>query len=100
MQGYYAASFDREMGCTEAEWLSWLPGAVRQHALTLGPGAARVAIGAGRLQLQWQTLPPRSIGLARLPRLAVRFAFDEAVDDASRQTFMRYFDLFTQRGGG
>jgi hypothetical protein len=100
MQGDYAAAFEREMGCTEAEWLSWLPGAVRTHALTLGSGEARVAIGAGRLQLRWQTLEPRRIGLARLPRLAVQFNFDAALDEVSRQTFMRYFDLYMQRGGG
>ena len=35
----------------------------------------------------------------RMPRLAVSFEFD-AVDEATRQTFMRHFDLYTQRGGG
>jgi hypothetical protein len=100
MQGYYAAAFDREMGCSEREWLSWLPGAVRTHALTLGSGEALVGIGGGQLQLRWQTLEPRQIGLARLPRLAVQFSFDAAVDDLLRQTFMRYFDLYMQRGGG
>jgi hypothetical protein len=34
-----------------------------------------------------------------MPRLAIAFHF-ERVDEAKRQAFMRYFDLYTQRGGG
>ena len=99
MQSDYPSSFEREMGCTEREWLSWLPRAVREHALTLSVGQAVVDIGTGRLALRWQTLPPRQIALARFPRLAVSFCFD-GVDDAARQGFMRYFDLYMHRGGG
>ncbi len=99
MQGFYEAAFERDMSCTEAEWLSWLPGAVREHALILGSGQARVSIGDGSLQLHWGPLPPRQIALMRLPRLGVRFQFD-AVEEGERQRFMRYFDLYMQRGGG
>lgn len=99
MQAYYPADFKREMGCTEAELLMWLPGAVNAHALTLMPRSAEVAIGAGRLELAWRELPPRQIALMRMPRLAISFHF-EGVDEARRQAFMRYFDLYTQRGGG
>lgn len=100
MQSYYAPSFDREMGCTEREWLSWLPRAVGANALVLQAGQAGVAIdGGGTLDLRWTTLPPRQIALARFPRLAVQFRFDGVADDA-RQRFMRYFDLVMQRGGG
>ena len=35
MQAHYAADFKREMGCTEAELLRWLPGATNGRALTL-----------------------------------------------------------------
>jgi hypothetical protein len=87
------------MGCLERDWLSWLPGAVREHVLTLSPGQAVVAIGTGRLVLRWQTLPPRQIALARFPRLAVTFRFED-LDEAARHAFMRYFDLYMQRGGG
>jgi hypothetical protein len=93
------AAFEREHGCTEAEWLGWLPGAVGPHTLHITPGAARVDLAPGTLSLHWQVLPPRRIALIVLPRLAVRYAFD-AVDDARRQAFMRYFDLYMQRGGG
>ncbi len=93
-------AFEREQGCTETEWLRWLPGAVHDHALTLpAPGQAIVAIGAGRLHLRWTVLPERRIALVRMPRLAMRFAF-EGVDLPARTEFMRYFDLYLLRGGG
>ena len=94
------ASFEREQGFTETEWQRCLPGAVRDHALALpAPGQAVVTIGAGTLRLHWTVLPPRRIALVSLPRLAVRYRFD-GVDTAERCEFMRYFDLYTQRGGG
>ena len=96
-----AAAFEREYGCTEAEWLRWLPGAVRGHGLdAAGPARqASVAIGTGTLRLAWTPLAPRQIALLRMPRMTVRFAFD-GVDAAARTAFMRYFDLYLQRGGG
>ena len=99
MQSHYAESFDREMGCTEREWLSWLPGAVRDHVMALGDSQASIGFAAGALHLRWQVLAPRQMALVRLPRMAVQFRFDD-VDAASRQRFMRYFDLFMHRGGG
>jgi hypothetical protein len=99
MQAHYPASFDREMGCTEAELRRWLPGASNGRPVELADGLARVLVDAGELSLAWQTLPARQIALLRMPRLAVSFRFS-AVDEASRQDFMRYFDLYTQRGGG
>ncbi len=99
MQSDYAAAFDREMGCTEAEWRGWLPGAVRDQPLVLSDGQAQVALAPGVLRLAWQVLPPRQIGLIRLPRLAVEFRFDGVPDD-ERLRFMRYFDLYMHRGGG
>ena len=93
--------FSREQGCTLAEWERDLPGAVKHHRLEASaPGAAVVHVdGGGQLHLQWQALPPRRIGMARLPRLQVDFRF-EAVSAEGRTAFMRYFDLFLQRGGG
>jgi hypothetical protein len=96
----FEAAFEREQGCTEVEWHRWLPGAVRDHALSLpAPGQAHVAIGSGSLHLAWQVLPPRQIALIRMPRMAVSFRF-EGVDAEARSRFMQYFDLYLQRGGG
>ena len=99
MQAQYPPAFEREMGCSEAEWLQALPGAVAPHPVEVGSGTARVTIDAGALALAWQVLPPRRIALLRLPRLSVRFAFERVADEA-RQRFMRRFDLCMQRGGG
>ena len=94
-----SAEFEREQGCTEAEWLRWLPEAVHGHALTVAPGTATVQVATGLLRLAWQVLPPRRIALITLPRLQVRYAF-EGVAEADRQQFMKRFDLHIQRGGG
>ena len=100
MQTHYPAEFDREQGFTPADWLRCLPGAVRQHPIDLSqPGRATVLIGDGRLTLSWQVLPPRGHGLVRMPRMAVQYRF-AGVDAAGRAEFMRYFDLYTMRGGG
>jgi hypothetical protein len=92
--------FSREYGCTETEWLGWMPGATQglplQHP---GPDRLVVAIGGGRLTLSWQPLTPRVIALVRLPRLSVHFAFD-GVDLDQRLDFLRRFDRHLQRGGG
>lgn len=99
MQAHYEARFERDMGCTPEDWLRWLPGAVDAQALQVDGQRAIVELGAGHLTLQWQVLPPRQIALVRLPRLKVSYVF-EGVGDAERQRFMRYFDLYMQRGGG
>ena len=94
------ASFEREYGCTEQEWLRWMPEAVHGHPWAQpAPGHLRVAIGRGLLTLEWQALTPRVIALIRLPRLAVRFEFLDVEPDA-RAAFMKRFDLHLQRGGG
>lgn len=99
MQADYPAQFEREMGCTAHELRGWLPGASGPHAPRIADDSAEVTIGGGTLRLSWQQLPPRRIALITLPRLAVRFRFDDIGDDA-RHAFMRHFDLYTQRGGG
>ncbi len=99
MQAHYPADFRREMGCTEAELLMWLPGAVNGRVVRVMERSAEVAIDAGRLELAWRELPPRQIALLRMPRLAISFHF-VGVGEALRQDFMRYFDLYTQRGCG
>jgi hypothetical protein len=99
MQGWYAETFEREMGCTAAELVRWLPGASGGRAIELRADAALISIGDGQLRLTWKTMPPRQIALLRMPRLAVSFSFAK-VDADLRQQVMRFFDLFTQRGGG
>jgi hypothetical protein len=92
-------AFEREYGCTVTEWRRWMPEAVHGHGLTLGDAALAVAIGDGRLIIEWQPLEPRRIALAVIPRLAVRFRY-EGVEAPTRREFQRRFDLHLQRGGG
>jgi len=100
MQSSYEASFHREQGFAQADWVRCLPGAVRGAAIDLNtPGRATVAVGGGWLTLRWQVLPPRALGLVHFARLAVDYRFDGVADD-DRHAFMKYFDLYTQRGGG
>ena len=99
MQSFYEAQFERDMGCTEADWLRWLPGAIGDHFYKLQPHACGVRIGEGALGLKWEVAEPRVIALMRTPRLLVSFRF-AGVDDAQRYAFMKRFDLYMQRGGG
>ena len=99
MQGHYPHAFEREMGCTEAELRAWLPGACANRVIAWREQGAEIALDVGTASIEWQTLEPRRIALIVLPRLHVRFAA-QAVDEDAWQRFMRYFDLYTQRGGG
>ena len=99
MQSFYAERFEREMGCTEAEWLMWLPRAIGDNHWKLQPQSAGVRIGDGALGLKWQAGAPRVIGSVRIPVLKVSFRF-AGLDDAERYLFMKRFDLYMQRGGG
>ena len=87
------------MGCTEAEWLGWLPAAIGDNKWLREGDSANVSIGPGRLLLSWQVGSPRIIALMRIPRLLVSFRFT-GLDEAERYAFMKRFDLYMQRGGG
>jgi hypothetical protein len=99
MQSSYDERFEREMGCTESEWLMWLPAAIGEHSWSREGSCVNVRIGAGALQLAWRTGAPRIIAQVTLPRLHVDFCFD-GLDAGQRLAFMKRFDLYMQRGGG
>ena len=84
MQSAYAERFEREMGCTEAEWLMWLPAAIGERPWEQGVATAHVKIDGGSLTLRWRTGEPRVIALIRMPRLHVTFEF-EGVDFEYRE---------------
>jgi len=99
MQSFYAERFERDMSCTEAEWLRWLPSAIGDCHWKMQEQTAGVRIGDGALGLKWQVAEPRVIALVHMPRLLVNFRF-AGVDEPTRYAFMKRFDLHMQRGGG
>jgi hypothetical protein len=99
MQSVYEERFEREMSCTEADWLRWLPDAIGAHHWKHQDQTVGVRIGDGALGLKWQVLPARVIAQVTMPRLAVSFRF-AGVDGSARHAFMKRFDLYMQRGGG
>lgn len=120
MQSRVPERFEREMSCSESDWLRWLPEAIGEQGWTLQGHSVVIDLGYSHedetgqgatampklpaqprpsLTLAWQPLPPLTIALLALPRLRVSFMF-EGVAEAGRRQFMRRFDLYLQRGGG
>jgi hypothetical protein len=99
MQSVYEESFERDMACTEADWLRWLPQALGAHHWKRQDCTVGVRIGDGALGLKWEVGAPRVLAQVSMPRLLVRFRF-AGVDEAERHAFMKRFDLYMQRGGG
>lgn len=99
MQSFYAERFERDMGCTPADWLGWLPRAMGDVNWRLQGAALHAQIARGGLHINWQPCEPRRLGMAVIPRLRVVFEFSD-VDEAERLRFMKRFDLYTHRGGG
>ena len=99
MQSDYPERFERDVGCSETEWLAWMPRAIGAHPWQRLGSSIEVHIPPGRLTIHWRPLPERRIALLRLQRLLVVFAF-EGLDVDQRRAFMKPFDLSIQRGGG
>lgn len=99
MQSDYPERFERDVGCSETEWLAWMPRAIGAHPWQRLGSSIEVHIPPGRLTIHWRPLPERRIALLRLQRLQVVFAF-EGLDADQRRAFMKPFDLSIQRGGG
>lgn len=72
MKAFYAERFERDVGCTEADWLRWLPQALGEHPWELRTGTAGVRIGDGALGQKWQVAAPRATGRDSIPVLGVR----------------------------
>lgn len=93
----------RRMGCTQSEFARWLPGATRNATIDSRQQGDtveyRITSTGGTLIITAVQLPPRRIGLLRMPALRVSFHFID-MDDATRAEFLHYFDLYTRRGGG
>lgn len=89
----------RDMACTRAELMRWLPGAVRMDPFEIDGDVVTIMTHGGRVQIALEEKPPRRIGSIALPVLAVTFCFRD-LDEPARNDFLAYFDLYTRRGGG
>lgn len=67
--------FERVMGCTPADLLSWLPRALPTADLTIDTVHAicTAILPDGVLKMQWTSLPDARIALLTIPRLSVCF---------------------------
>lgn len=99
MQSFYAEHFERDVGCTSAEWRRLLTGALATFDWQDLGDAVQVTVGTGHLRIRWAPLAPRVIALMRVPRLQVCFDF-EGLSADQRLSFMKRLDLYTHRGGG
>lgn len=93
--------FERVMGCTVADLLSWLPRALPSASLLLDATKRRCSatLPEGSLRLTWTLLEPRRIALLEIPRLSVGFSYT-GLSPEQRYKVQKRFDLETLRGGG
>ena len=89
----------REMGCTRAEFLTWLPDAVHGATFRIQDNCIHITYGGGEVLIEIDEMPERRIGRLTLPVLRVRTRFS-GIDSRAREEFLRHFDLVTRRGGG
>jgi hypothetical protein len=95
----FSLDLRRQMSCTRAEFMSWLPGAIRMSPFHVDGNSVTISTAGGTVEITLEEREPRRAGLMSLPRLDVAFRFS-GLDDAAREDFLAYFDLYTRRGGG
>ncbi len=99
MHPFFAENFDRELACSEKDWLAWLPQALGGYPYQLVANALTASIDAGQLRLSWRGAAPRGTAPMQPGRLLVSFRFI-GLDALQRYRVMKRFDLYTQRGSG
>ena len=90
----------RDMGCTPADLVRWLPAAVGNKPLRWSESGCEVVLGEGRsVRFGWQALAPRCIALMRIERVQLEMVFS-GCNAEIRRSFLAQFDAYTRRGGG
>lgn len=95
--------FDRNMGCTSADLMRWLPQALGElHANTSLVVDGQVLKEATQPQLRifGSSQPVRKIALLEIPVLQVRLQFPDDWSHEDCEAVLIRFDLYTRRGGG
>jgi len=91
--------FSKEMGVTHADFYRLLPRAMGETPYTLSGDTVDGKLGDGSVSIHLGEPQVRRIALLAIPYAEVSFSFD-GVDEATRTSFMKHFDLHFQRGGG
>ncbi len=94
-------NFERVMGCTIADLVSWLPRALPSAVLSIDAinSCCTAMLSEGSLRLTWKPLPAIRIARLEIPRLNVNFVC-AGLSPEHRYQVQKRFDLATLRGGG
>lgn len=93
--------YQRLMGCTIDELISWLPAASNYKSFNVNQQLRNeIDFPEDGIKIVATQQESRQIALLVIPVLFVVFSFDEKWDKLSSEKFMKRFDMYTQRGGG
>jgi hypothetical protein len=97
------AQFTREMGCTPADLIRWLPealGDLYPHASLKLDGNILLSAQNPQLEMIGVSRPVRKIALLHIPVLDLTLSFSENWTLMECEKALKRFDLYTRRGGG
>ena len=93
--------YQRLMGCTIDELISWLPAASNYKPFNINQQLSnQIDFPEDGIKIVATQQKSRQIALLVIPVLSVVFSFDQKWDKLSSEKFMKRFDMYTQRGGG
>ena len=93
--------YQRLMGCTIDELISWLPAASNHRPFNINQQLPnQIDFPEDGIKIVATQQKSRQIALLVIPVLSVVFSFDQKWDQLSSEKFMKRFDMYTQRGGG
>ncbi len=93
--------YQRLMGCTIDELISWLPAASNYKPFNINQQLPnQIDFSEDGIKIVATQQKSRQIALLVIPVLSVVFSFDQKWDKLSSEKFMKRFDMYTQRGGG
>ena len=93
--------FERVMGCTATDLISWLPGALPKADLSVNADHANciAKLHDCIFKILWSPLPDVRIASLTIPRMSLGFEY-RGRSDERRYAVQKRFDLGTQRGSG
>ena len=95
--------FDRNMGCTSADLMRWLPqalGELHTNTSLVVDGQVLKEVAQPQLRIFGSSQPVRKIALLEIPVLQVRLQFPDDWSHEDCEAVLIRFDLYTRRGGG